>query len=184
MPVFLVPLHESNDCHNPEGPAGGQFCSKGRDTWFAGSKVADADGQPLEVYHGSSHHYSGEVDFSRAGESTNAGNVVLGAFFTDSYMLARDLYAGRRGRVVVAHLAIKNPLRLKGDEYENDAGYELRKEARDYLERDPETAEDWLEFKDFLIRQGHDGIQYTGGGGRVWVVFRPDQIHIREIEDP
>jgi hypothetical protein len=28
MPCFLVPLHESNDCHAPAGsPAGGQFCS-------------------------------------------------------------------------------------------------------------------------------------------------------------
>jgi len=28
MPCFLVPLHESNDCHNPGGsPEGGRFCS-------------------------------------------------------------------------------------------------------------------------------------------------------------
>jgi len=27
MPAFLVPLHEFNPCHNPEGPGGGQFCS-------------------------------------------------------------------------------------------------------------------------------------------------------------
>ncbi len=27
MPVFTVPIHESNDCHNPAGPGGGQFCS-------------------------------------------------------------------------------------------------------------------------------------------------------------
>lgn len=30
MPHFLIPLYESNDCHNPAGsPAGGQFCSSG-----------------------------------------------------------------------------------------------------------------------------------------------------------
>jgi GNAT superfamily N-acetyltransferase len=29
MPCFTIPLHESNDCHEPAGsPAGGQFCSK------------------------------------------------------------------------------------------------------------------------------------------------------------
>jgi len=27
MPSFLRPLHEGNDCHNPAGPGGGQFCS-------------------------------------------------------------------------------------------------------------------------------------------------------------
>lgn len=34
MPCFLQPIHErwlreDNDCHNPKGPGGGQFCSKG-----------------------------------------------------------------------------------------------------------------------------------------------------------
>jgi hypothetical protein len=28
MPMLLVPVHESNDCHNPAGPGGGQFCSR------------------------------------------------------------------------------------------------------------------------------------------------------------
>ncbi len=29
MPSFLIPVHESNDCHNPPGsPEGGQFCSR------------------------------------------------------------------------------------------------------------------------------------------------------------
>jgi len=28
MPAFLVPLHEYNHCHNPDGAAGGQFCSE------------------------------------------------------------------------------------------------------------------------------------------------------------
>jgi hypothetical protein len=27
MPCFLVPIHEFNTCHNPEGEGGGQFCS-------------------------------------------------------------------------------------------------------------------------------------------------------------
>jgi N-acetylglutamate synthase-like GNAT family acetyltransferase len=27
VPAYLVPIHEYNDCHNPDGPAGGQFCS-------------------------------------------------------------------------------------------------------------------------------------------------------------
>jgi hypothetical protein len=27
VPCFLVPLHEYNRCHNPEGPGGGRFCS-------------------------------------------------------------------------------------------------------------------------------------------------------------
>lgn len=40
MPVFLVPLHEHNDCHEPAGSAaGGQFCSRTE----AGTDAADAE---------------------------------------------------------------------------------------------------------------------------------------------
>lgn len=34
MPTFLVPLHESNDCHTPAGsPQGGQFCGTVKRGW-------------------------------------------------------------------------------------------------------------------------------------------------------
>ena len=26
--IFTIPIHEANDCHNPAGEGGGQFCSK------------------------------------------------------------------------------------------------------------------------------------------------------------
>jgi len=41
MPCFLVPLHESNDCHNPGGsPAGGEFCS---DAGSSGGRAAEIE---------------------------------------------------------------------------------------------------------------------------------------------
>ena len=34
MPIFTIPIHESNDCHNPAGsPTGGQFCGKVKRGW-------------------------------------------------------------------------------------------------------------------------------------------------------
>lgn len=179
-------LREFNQCHDPKS---GEFCSSGG-AWFAGSKVSEPDGSPREVYHGTSHTFSGAMDFGRAGDATGAGNTVMGAFFTESYQLARDLYAGRRGKVVVAHLAIRKPLRLVDmSGFDNDLGYELRREAADYLGHDPQTAEDWQDYKGFLVRQGYDGIKFVGGGSHprlqqvVWVAFRPDQIRVTEIEE-
>lgn len=44
MPCFTIPIHESNDCHNPAGsPVGGRFCSA--------PGVAPAEGRgPLGIY--------------------------------------------------------------------------------------------------------------------------------------
>lgn len=33
VPAFLVPLYESNDCHNPAGPGGGRFCGTMKKGW-------------------------------------------------------------------------------------------------------------------------------------------------------
>jgi DNA topoisomerase-1 len=41
MPTFLIPLHEFNFCHLPEGPSGGQFCAAGgAGTWAQGRSRA------------------------------------------------------------------------------------------------------------------------------------------------
>ena len=38
MPLFTIPVHESNDCHTPAGsPAGGQFCGS----------MSRREGQPI-----------------------------------------------------------------------------------------------------------------------------------------
>jgi hypothetical protein len=48
MPCFLIPIHESNDCHNPGGnPDGGRFCSgPGAGGTHAGSHLV----RPGETY--------------------------------------------------------------------------------------------------------------------------------------
>ena len=46
MPIFTIPIHEANDCHNPAGsPEGGQFCSKGG----ADEEYVSADNLPAGV---------------------------------------------------------------------------------------------------------------------------------------
>jgi hypothetical protein len=41
VPAFLVPLFESNDCHNPEGPGGGRFCSTGGGDTLSAAAVGE-----------------------------------------------------------------------------------------------------------------------------------------------
>jgi hypothetical protein len=57
MPAFLVPLHESNDCHAPAGsPAGGQFCSTG------GEVPVAAGSTPIPPGMVRGYHYTGQLD--------------------------------------------------------------------------------------------------------------------------
>jgi len=53
MPAFTVPLHEHNDCHNPAGAGGGQFCS---------GPPAAAGTTPLPAGHIRAYHYTTALD--------------------------------------------------------------------------------------------------------------------------
>jgi hypothetical protein len=149
--------------------------------WFGASKVVDAAGQPLVVYHGTGKAFD-TFDPARLGEQTGAGNTAMGFFFAEDYDLARELYAGKRGEVMEVYLSIQKPLRIR-DAWDNDMGAALRIAARDYLDRDPETAEDWWAFRDYLRDlRGIDGVEFVGYAGdpkyeqRVYLAFEPTQI--------
>jgi hypothetical protein len=73
--------------------------------WFGNSKVVDADGKPLVVYHG------GNADieiFNTEGRGKTSGT---GAFFTDDSRVANN-YPNQTsgGNVAPAFLSLKNPL--------------------------------------------------------------------------
>lgn len=137
-------------------------------SWFDGSKVVDADGNPLRVHHGTSK----DTDFStfRIGKR--------GAWFTanpeeaNRYALrndSMDLKYGYDGklhevntlsRVIPAYLSIKNPYRMTpGD-------LDAHKQAENYAK--------WQgDFFAGLRAKGHDGVDFGGG---TWVAFQPHQI--------
>jgi hypothetical protein len=91
-------LKEHNPCHNPPGEGGGQFCSKpGSITgspafkqWFGKSKVVDADGNPLRVYHGTTMVFD-EFDPDRANPESDFGK---GIYFSDTIDDVNANYAG------------------------------------------------------------------------------------------
>lgn len=96
-------------------------------TWFEGSKVVDATGAPLVVYHGTKKDFS-EFD-PKARKRTRGGRELKGVgamFFTDNPQVS-DAYAGvatsykgdkwswpandfEGGRIMPVYLALKNPL--------------------------------------------------------------------------
>lgn len=55
--------------------------------WFGNSKVVDADGKPLVVYHGTNADFSA-FDADRLGEQSNAGSAKLGFFFASNPAVA------------------------------------------------------------------------------------------------
>jgi hypothetical protein len=66
MPIFLVPISESNDCHTPAGsPAGGEFCS-------TGGKILSADdvGALLEQQHEHVEARKQEQEFGAVANTT------------------------------------------------------------------------------------------------------------------
>lgn len=128
--------------------------------WFGDSKVVDADGKPLVVYHGT------QAEFSTFATERNKVAGEAGIFFTPDPMVA-SAYAGYDenfpaptiGQVMPVYLRVQNPLVVdfRGGKYGRS----------DAIAK--------------AIRDGHDGLllknHYDARGVQdQWVVFRPEQI--------
>ena len=135
-------------------------------SWFGESKVVDAEGRPLVVYHGSTQAFD---RFERTGV-TDFGFLGRGFYFSSSAADASE-YANQ-GPVVVGddvldgatvypvYLSIKNPLVIT--EYPPVRSSEQAEQYRADLEA-----------------QGYDGVIFTPNGDasrREFAAFRPEQI--------
>lgn len=147
--------------------------------WFGDSKVVDADGKPLVVYHGT------DADFSVFNTDSvhDIDRRRMGAYFSANPKFAKAY----GGDVVEAYLSIRNPLDIRGldansaiDSLPLDAAKkaELRSafKGNDYsqyglLESAPQIA-----LRKALEDAGYDGIAYTEGYAGAFVVFHPEQI--------
>ncbi len=127
--------------------------------WFGDSKVVDANGRPLVVYHGTDATFS---VFDTVGGSTP------GSWFTADQSGAEVF-----GVPVAAYLAIRNPGTL------NDLAAARRDAARQYDPMEQPRA-----FNEAVVSalesRGIDGIRAEGfqgaGGSNVWMALRPTQI--------
>lgn len=115
--------------------------------WFGDSKVVDADGKPLVVYHGSTKNIS---TFNTRGEGDE-----VGAFFTTNAASLDEYTDGPGGNVTPVYLAISNPYEVTDAQWSRAEGMSPRA-ARD---------------------AGHDGYIIRGqDGGDTYIAFRPEQI--------
>ena len=137
--------------------------------WFGDSKVVDAQGRPLRLYHGTPYPEFDQFSKDMIGE--NFGQDKQGFFFTTDPDRASD-YAQydeigmptSGGQVIPVYLSMKNPLVVKvaGDQDTLIRAYDKAKSQ--LLEQAAQT--------------GHDGIEVmsTTGHGSMYVALEPTQI--------
>ena len=157
--------------------------------WFGDSKVVDADGKPLTVYHGT----RSPEDFNTF--RTNTGhNYGPGAYFTPEPRRASG-YAGENegARVYSTYVKVEKPYIVQSDATVQDLGYRLRQDpANDALMQslvsrygDKNNVGNADVGNAWLRSQGYDGIikqrnRYTENGYVPEVVevvaFNPEQV--------
>jgi hypothetical protein len=159
--------------------------------WFGESKVVDAEGKPLVMYHGT----RSPQDFNTF--RTDSGhNYGPGAYFTPEARRASG-YAGEQegARVYSTYVSVEKPYTVQSDATIQDLGYKLRQDpANDaliqkLLQKYNSTDKNILGNAEvgnaWLREQGYDGIikqrnRYTEDGYVPEVVevvaFNPEQI--------
>ena len=139
--------------------AKGGFVNKNHRKWFGQSKVADAKGRPITMYHG-----------ARPGADIKEFDIPKhdGAYFTPDPEYAqgftKELFGntGAEGAIYPTHLSLKNPYIVRAKSLDDDA-------AQNFLYRGLDKAQ--------LQRKGHDGAMlYINGVLDQAVAFHPTQI--------
>lgn len=130
------------------------------------SKVVDAAGKPLVVYHGTQANFSAFSEEYMGGGAdalSNMGDFGDGFYFTKSASDASG-YAGKGqgANVMPVYLSVKNPI---------DAERLMEIEGVDGMMQDPYPGES---LRNLLEPLGYDGIIVKGG--EEIVAFRPEQI--------
>lgn len=130
--------------------------------WFGDSKVVDADGQPLNLYHGTAADFT-VFDQSRAGSATGHATSALGIFMSSDRRAAQS-YAEKAsdgmpgyGRVMDLYASIQNPYLMSVEESQEVENPLQARRLRTRLEQ-----------------QGYDGIRLKGTP--VWIAFNNYQV--------
>lgn len=146
--------------------------------WFGNSQVADADGDPLRVYHGT-NEYKDFDTFKRG----SRGILGAGIYFTDkpdvagTYAMKGD---ARNARTLPVYLRINRPLVIEGGDgtdvllkaiYGRDSVFQKREAKQGNLSFII-TAADIAKVK----AKDHDGIIWKHPAGNEYVVFDQQQI--------
>lgn len=141
--------------------------------WFGDSKVVDADGKPLVVYHGTAVDFDA-FDNKKTG-ANDRGLWGRGHYFSASVDNANS-YALRQGdgaRLIPAYVSIKNPLVLTTG---SDLVTRLP-DGRNYRELVGQNL-DGAKIKEIALADGHDGVIQIRPNGAIGdlVAYSPEQI--------
>jgi hypothetical protein len=130
--------------------------------WFGESKVVDANGEPLVVYHGTDSPQFEVFDRAKGG----SGPSKFGFWFTNQETFA-ELFGGN---MMPVYIKAENPKRITLENWN---------QIRDKHAKDGEWFNRW---RDELIAQGHDGLIVAGGTDQVgkFTVQNPDVLAVFE----
>lgn len=148
--------------------------------WFGDSKVVDAQGKPLVVYHGTNRNFT---VFSPG----NAQGWGTGIYLTDNAQEAAE----HGGNVMPVYVSLQNPW-IEGQspspdatgtkawaKYLKDRGASTDPDSENFVSMDDALAEDGDLMNQVLREFGYDGIiakLQSGQPGQEIVAFRPEQI--------
>ena len=144
--------------------------------WFGNSKVVDAEGNPLVVYHGTRAE-NGITEFLLSSDGTFGAGIYFGTKGDANNYSERRAYDEAAGAIYPVFVSLQNPLRVKtsaklgwGQAVVNALPAELRKGLT-------EQDDFGSDLKNAVEAAGHDGliIEYAGGDLEV-VAYRPEQI--------
>lgn len=172
--------------------------------WFGDSKVVDADGKPLVMYHGTNKTEGGKAFTSFDTYGSNYGLMGLGAYFTADPKVASSYTEKGKGEsptVYPVYLSIKNPIDM--DAEADPAMWKSQFDGIEEYHEGGKTNESWYRAAEDLLRDqqmpgwegaeimqdglrnmGFDGVTHIGGGRvkgdgtrhRVFIAFDPTQI--------
>jgi hypothetical protein len=156
--------------------------------WFGDSKVVDADGKPLVVYHGTNSSFSEFRADKTSASSGNRGFLGAGFYMSKSFEVANAYADEDSGNVMSLFVSMQNPLGIEEklsakaaeainrslsiDTFEEGMSIEAVRGGLSYaVSSDPEVADTLTQG---LEQQGYDGVLF--GEMREIVAFYPNQI--------
>jgi len=118
-------------------------------TWFSESKVKDADGKPLVVYHGGAADMTGDFAFDPAKMGSNGSAEGYGFYFTSDESTAKGYKPAQSGSVAKVYLSLKKPMPVGQKPF---SIAELKKIIKDMVESETrEYPDEIADYKDGFL---------------------------------
>jgi hypothetical protein len=125
--------------------------------WFGDSKVVDATGKPLVMYHGTSRDFN-IFDRMKSAEFRRVSMDTVGSWFSNEPSKAEQYGGGEGLNVMPVYLSIKNPKLYRSFD---DFLREMHEaEGRKFEDQNPKGVGSAEGLRAKLKAQGYDGIQF------------------------